>query len=274
MTNINNELVRNSVKVEARGSVAVITNSTTYELRLLGTSCHTDTELYKVTNSITLSLEKGKNGIVALSVCSPNKSVCGREIFSVEWIGENKDKIFINLMNPLSSHFSGVSENGFRVNEYNIPWFFLGDSEQSFDPQKVFGLARSYTGAGHKLFRDGNVFCRHLVGDADMNDIEASHLEYRMEDPGFLKQIAKEIVVLRQRSAEDSKELESWKTKSVMFQKEVDDLKAKLSKTIKALLYIKKISSTTTLMTWWKKLTRIRLVFVPLADNYVDVELK
>jgi len=198
MKNMKNwEMIPNCVKVEARGGVAFITNSTSYELRLLGTSCNTNCELYKVTDGIMLSLEKGKSGFVALSVCTPDKSVCGREIFEVTWTGENKDKILVNLRNPCSSEIlcpGSVSDNGFEVQHerhyYRIPWVFFGDTEISVNPEKALQTAKGYTGAGYHVFRDGNVFCRFLVGDANMNDIEASHLQYKMEDLGFLKRVA------------------------------------------------------------------------------------
>jgi len=259
------EMVRDQVKVEARGSVAVLTCSSLCELRLLGTSCHTDVELYKVAKSVMISLEKGKKGVVALSVCSPDKKYCGRGIFPVEWVGESKNKIFVNLMNPLPSSLANCgdssSENGFEVYKYRIPWIFWGDSELSLDSQKVLEQARSYTGVGYKLFRDGNVFCRYVVGDANTNDVEAAHMEYRMEDPGFLKQIAKEVVILRQQVAEKTETLKAKELECGEKQKEINKRVSQFRSVYAILddmfLWTEYISGNRK-NTWWNKLGRIK----------------
>lgn len=274
-------MIHGSVNVEAHGSMAVLTCCEPYELRLLGTSCYTDCELYKATTSIMLSLEKGKTGVVILSVCTLDKTHYTREIFEVSWVGKNKDKIFVNLAKPLYGCRPGrgsVSENGLEVSyggtNYRIPCIFWGDTEISVNPQKVIEYADSFSRVGHHLFRDGNAFCRYFIGDADISEIEAAHMEYKMEDPDFLKQIAKEVIVLRQMVQKTSADLGDKSCECQSKQKEIDTLKSQLDKTMKALRYIRDISLKATWNTWWTKLAKVRRVFIPFTDHYVDVDLK
>lgn len=263
-------MIPNSLHVEARGSVAVITNGTPYELRLLGTSCHTDCELYKVTDRITLSLEKGKRGLVALSLCSPDKSVFTREIFEVNWVGGNLDKIFVNFKKPLSSELcysNEITENGFNhcdtfqevKTEYRIPWVFWGDTVQAGDELFVSKHVQTLEGVNYKIFNDGNVFCRRLVCEADENDLEAAHLVYKMEDLSFRKRMAKELV---ERRVEAVQTFRSINLKGVECNKRGETISCLRSETkdlMENLVSIKNILNGKG--TWWGKLKKIRSVF-------------
>ena len=279
-------LIRNNVTVVSRGSVVVITisESNPYVLRLLGTSCNTDAELYVSTKSITLSLEKGKRGVVALSVATPDGRFNGRELFEVTWVGENKDKILVNLFKPLSSEVNRsfyMSDNGLDVYSgnnviYRIPFVFWGDDDYYRVEKNVSDHLRRLSGTTYRIIRDGNAVCRFIAGngDANMSDIEVAHTEYLMENPDYLKSIVKEVIALRQQIKKVDEELKDKNLECHAKQDEVDDLKAKFDKTVKALLYIKNFSSKTMTMTWWEKLKRVRLAFNPRSVYYVDVDLK
>lgn len=277
-------IIRNNVSVEPRGNVVVLKVSETnpYVLRLLGTSCNTDTQLYVPVKSITLSLDKGKKGVVAVSLSSPNGRFYGRDMFEVTWVGENKDKVFVNLHKSFSSSSEtnrsfSMTENGIdiygenRVN-YRIPFVFWGDMDYYHSKKDDLELVRRLE-SFHRIIRDGNTACCFIAGDASMSDVEAAHMEYRMEDPDFLKQIAKEVVVLRNQVKKVNGDLEFVKLDCQLKLTKINNLEVELGKTVKALVYIKSMLSRPW-MTWWNKLTCIGTVFNPKHNRYVGVNLK
>jgi hypothetical protein len=181
----------------AGGSVVIMTTSPQIKVRLLGTSGTADVDLYKDSDRITVFIEKGKRGIVALSV-SAGKGY-SRGIFEVCWIGSNNDKIWLNLSNDISSQ-NGMSENGFDIqaeymdkrSSYRIPFFFW--NEGLISEENVKSTLQSYS-RHHSICADGNTFCRYIVGDATVNDLEAAANLYRLDtDPSFRKEIARDLV--------------------------------------------------------------------------------
>jgi len=263
--------IRNNVSVEAHGGFAVITvsESSYYILRLLGASCSTDMDLYVPTKRITLSLQKGKRGVIAFSLSTLDGRLHSRELFEVTWRGQDEDKIYINLSKPFSSilkNGSSVSDKGFDICvgslHYHLSSAFWGDAEYYHTEGEVSHHLQGLKCSGWKLFRDGNAFCSYLVSDADINDIEASHMEYCMEDRYFRKQIAKEVVILRKEVKPTTENLDK-----------INNLEVELGKTVNALVYIKSILSRPW-MTWWKKLSCISTVFNPKHNRYVGVNLE
>ena len=181
----------------AGGSVVIITKGSIAKVRLLGTSGTADVDLYKDSDRITIFIEKGKRGIVALSA-SAGESY-SRGLFEVSWVGSNNDKVWLNLRNDISSK-NGMSENGFNIeavfvdklSSYRIPFFFW--NEGLISEENVKSTLESYS-RHYSICADGNTFCRYIVGDADVNDLEAAANQYRLDtDPSFRKEIARDLV--------------------------------------------------------------------------------
>ncbi|MEI8124097.1 MAG: hypothetical protein WCG60_02945 [bacterium] len=181
----------------AGGSVVIITKGSIAKVRLLGTSGTADVDLYKDSDRITIFIEKGKRGVVALSA-SAGESY-SRGLFEVSWVGSNNDKVWLNLRNDISSK-NGMSENGFNIeavfvdklSSYRIPFFFW--NEGLISEENVKSTLESYS-RHYSICADGNTFCRYIVGDADVNDLEAAANQYRLDtDPSFRKEIARDLV--------------------------------------------------------------------------------
>jgi len=181
----------------AGGSVVIITKGSIAKVRLLGTSGTADVDLYKDSDRITIFIEKGKRGVVALSA-SAGESY-SRGLFEVSWVGSNNDKVWLNLRNDISSK-NGMSENGFNIeavfvdklSSYRIPFFFW--NEGLISEGNVKSTLESYS-RHYSICADGNTFCRYIVGDADVNDLEAAANQYRLDtDPSFRKEIARDLV--------------------------------------------------------------------------------
>jgi hypothetical protein len=236
-------IIRNNVSVETRGSVVVVKvlESNPYILRLLGTSCNTDTSLYVPTKSITLSLEKGKRGVVALSISSPDGRFYGRGMFEVKWVGGNGDKIFINLSESFSSSSSNGAARSFSMSDngidiygeqrmtYRIPFVFWGDTDYYRIEKNALELTRRLESL-YKIIRDGNTVCRYIAGDIDISGIEAAHVEYCMENPDFLKQVALKYVEQGHQINKLNDEL-TYKKNNLQEQFEVSDrLEGKIKK--------------------------------------------
>ncbi len=179
------------------GSVVIMTNSPAVKVRLLGTSGTADVDLYKDSDRITIFIEKGKSGVVALSFSAGNSY--GRGLFEIKWVGLNHDKIWLNLHDDVSKK-NGMSESGFdieavfvdKLSSYRIPFFFWNESLIS--EENVKSTLQSYS-RHYSICADGNTFCRYIVGDADVNDLEAAANQYRLDtDPSFRKEIARDLV--------------------------------------------------------------------------------
>ncbi len=242
----------------AGGSVVIITKGPIAKVRLLGTSGTADVDLYKDSDRITIFIEKGKCGIVALSASSDN--CYGRGLFEIKWLGPNNDKIWLNLRNDISSK-NGMSENGFNIeavfvdklSSYRIPFFFW--NEGLFSEENVNSTLQSYS-RYYSICADGNTFCRYIVGDADVNDLEAAANQYRLDtDPSFRKEIARDLVNTRNLFV-------SWTRKDLEHMLET----GKLQKTIQAregvikalhgyLSQIKAVVNGS--LFWWNKKDRI-----------------
>jgi hypothetical protein len=184
----------------AGGSVVIITNGPIAKVRLLGTSGTADVDLYKDSDRITIFIEKGKRGIVALSASAGDSY--SRGIFEVSWVGPNNDKIWLNLRNDISSK-NGMSENGFdieavfvdKLSNYRIPFCFWNEGLiiEAYAKKNIESYRRY-----HNICADGNVFCRYIVGDADVNDLEAAANQCRLDtDPEFRKEVARDLVNTR-----------------------------------------------------------------------------
>ena len=181
----------------AGGSVVIITKGSIAKVRLLGTSGTADVDLYKDSDRITIFIEKGKRGVVALSA-SAGESY-SRGLFEVSWVGSNNDKVWLNLRNDISSK-NGMSENGFNIeavfvdklSSYRIPFFFW--NEGLISEENVKSTLESYS-RHYSICADGNTFCRYIVGDATVNDLEAAANQYRLDtDPIFRMEIARDLV--------------------------------------------------------------------------------
>ncbi|MCX6717106.1 MAG: hypothetical protein NTU76_00305 [Candidatus Taylorbacteria bacterium] len=167
------------------------------KVRLLGTSGTADVDLYKDSDRITIFVEKGKRGIVALSASAGD--IYARGLFEIKWVGQNNDKIWLNLDNDISSK-NGMSENGFDIeaeyidkkSNYRIPFCFWNEGLiiEAFAKKNLHNYRRY-----HNICADGNVFCRYIVGDADVNDLETAANQCRLDtDPDFRREVARDLV--------------------------------------------------------------------------------
>jgi hypothetical protein len=219
--------INNLITAEAAGgSVVIITKGPIAKVRLLGTSGTADVNLYEDNDRITIFIERGKRGIVALSASAGE--CYSRGLFEVSWIGSNNDKIWLNLRNDISSK-NGMSENGFNIeavfadklSRYRIPFFFW--NEGLISEENVKSTLQSYS-RHYSICADGNTFCRYIVGDATVNDLEAAANQYRLDtDPNFRMEIARDLVNSRNLFV-------SWTRKDLDYMLET----AKLQKTIQA----------------------------------------
>jgi hypothetical protein len=199
-----------------------------------------------------------------------------------EVISGEDGRVFVELRKNITGVYRGdISDCGLDTSAvfmgvkscYRVPRAFWGDTKQYDDPEESAKFVSGRLEHHYKILRDGNAFCRYAVGNTDVGDLEAAHLEYKMEDFDFCKQMAKEAVVLRQRVKKADEDLKAKNLECQAKQDEINYLKAKLDKMVVALRYIRHISSKATWNTWWKKLMKVRRVFIPLADHYVDVDL-
>lgn len=274
-------IIQNSVQVEPREKFAVLKVCSPYVLRLLGTSCDADVPLYSETKTFNLFLGKASFGVVAISVSSEDKSLSAVGMFMVK--SRDDGKVFVELRGDITGKYLGdINDSGLDTSatfmgvkkNYRVPRAFWGDTKQYDNPEEAARFVSGTLERHYKILRDGNAFCRFIIGDTDVDDLEVAHLEYKMENPGFRRISAKDIVAFRQQVKKADEDLKTQKLECQTKQAEVKDLKAKFDKTVTALKYIKQVSSRSTWNAWWAKLTKVRQVFVPLTDHYVDVDLK
>lgn len=275
------EIIQNTVLVASHQNFAALTVRQPYVLRLLGTSCDTNIPLYEETKEIILSLRGTKLGIVALSLAAEDKSFSAVGLFEVT--SKDNGDVFVELRKDITGKYRGdINKCGLDTravfmgveSNYRVPREFWGDTKRADNREEAEKFVHETLEYHHKILRDGNAFCRFAVGDTEVDDLEAAHIEYEMERPGFRRITAKDIVGFRRQYKADLEKIKEKDLECQAKQKEIDDLKAQLEKAVKALGYIKRVSSKTVRNTWWAKLAKIRRVFIPLTDHYVDVDLK
>lgn len=247
--------------VEATGGMLTIrTKGELVKIRLLGASCTTDVgeALYQDRNCITVSLEKGKFGVIALSVSVDGKFF-GRGLFKIHWIGQDSEKIWLDLDKEFVSEKGEMSENGLDIGDiffdvmstYRVPFVFWNDGILNVEQQKV---TLDVLKSRFKIFYDGNVFCRYIVGDADVNDLETAALQYKLDsNPDFRKEIAGKFVKF---GVLENKYLEQM-SKIDQLDKEILNLRV-LVEQFKILIEAIKQVAIEPCMFWWNKTKKIR----------------
>lgn len=279
--NRDQEIIQNTILVASHQNFAVLTVRQPYVLRLLGTSCGTNIPLYEETKEIILSLRGTKLGLVALSLAAEDKSFSAVGLFEVT--SKDNGGVFVELRKDITGKYRGdINKCGLDVravymgvgSSYRVPREFWGDTKQADNREETEKFVHETLEYHHKILRDGNAFCRFIIGDTDVDDLEVAHIEYKMERLGFRRISAKNIVAFRQQVKKAEEDLKTKELECQSKQKEIDTLKSQLDKTMKALRYIRDISLKATWNTWWTKLAKVRRVFIPFTDHYVDVDLK
>lgn len=273
------EILRNSVQVFSREKFVILKVCSPYVLRLLGTSCDADVPLYTGTKAISLFIGGAEFGVVAISLSSEDKSFSAVGMFRVT---SRDSKVFVELRENITGKYLGdINDSGLDTHatfmgvkkNYRVPQAFWGDTKEWDDREKVAKFVSGTLEYHYKILRDGNVFCRFIIGQADVNDLEAAHLEYKMEDFGFRKQMAKEVVGLRQQTKKVDEDLKVKNLECQAKQEEINNLNAKLERAISSLVYIKSVLLRSW-APWWKKLTYIGTVFDPKHCRFLGTYLK
>ena len=265
----NELIIHNTVQVESHEKFATLKVRSPYVLRLLGTSCDADVSLYTETSTINLFIGKANLGVVAISISSEDKSFSAVGMFKVT--SSDNGKVFVGLRENISGKYLGdINNSGLDTQAtfmgiksyYRVPRAFWGDTKNygSNEEESVEYVKRSLE-HHYKILRDGNVFCRFIIGEADVNELEAAHLEYKMENFDFRKQVAKEVVVLRQQVAEKTEALKVRDLECEEKQKVINDHVSKLRsihEIIEDMFLFVDFFSGNRKNTWWNKLSRIK----------------
>ncbi len=275
------EIIQNTILVASHQNFAVLTVRQPYVLRLLGTSCGTNVSLYEETKEIILSLRGTKLGLVALSLAAEDKSFSAVGLFEVT--SKDDGGVFVELRKDVTGKYRGdINKCGLDAravfmgveSSYRVPREFWGDTKQADNREEAEKFVHETLGYHHRILRDGNAFCRFAVGDTEVDDLEAAHIEYEMERPGFRRIAAKDIVGFRQQHKADLEKIKTKDLECQAKQKEISDLKDRILEETRVLVDIKDILSKKTRGTWWTKLAKIRQVLVPLFEHRADVDLK